>query len=111
MTATPPIPTTMPRSPRPKPIASTAREKKHKKPQHALVRQSLHKNPTEIRQKGRTNNNKKTMEPLDVDEEELTMGVEDIDVEESMTITQLSAYAPPRKSTTNVTKDPKSIKY
>lgn len=48
---------------------------------------------------------------MDLDEEELIMGVEDIDTEEEVLITQLPPYIPPRKSIAKVTKDPDSVKY
>lgn len=54
---------------------------------------------------------KQPMEPLDLDEKELTMGIEEIDANEAMLITCLLHYIPPRKSTTNVTKDPNLVKF
>lgn len=55
--------------------------------------------------------NKQPTKPLDLDEEEQTMGVEDISAEEAEPITQLPPYVPPRKSTAKVTKDLDSLKY
>ena len=93
-------------SSRPKPTASIIGEKKQKKPQ-----QSSRKNTIEVRQKGRMDKTKKLMDPQDLDEEELNMGVECIDAEEEVLITWLPPYVLPRKSTIKVTKDPDSVKY
>lgn len=60
------FPTTTPRLPRPKPFASAAREKK----------QSLHKNPTKVRKKGKLDKTKHLIEPIDLDDKELTMGID-----------------------------------
>lgn len=46
-----------------------------------------------------------------MDEEELSMGVEDMDAVEGVLITQLPPYVPPRKSTIKVTKDLDWTKY
>ena len=61
---------------------------KQKKPQQALVWKSPRKNPTEVRQKGWMDRRKQPMEPLDLDKDEMTMGVEDINAEEVVPITQ-----------------------
>ena len=51
------------------------------------------------------------MKPLELYEEDLTLGIEEIDADESLSITQLPPYVPPRKSTAKVTKDPNSTKF
>jgi len=51
------------------------------------------------------------MKPLDLDEEELTTGIEEIDANEVMLITWLLPYIPLRKSTAKLTKDPNSVKF
>lgn len=45
-----------------------------------------------VRQKGKMDRTKKPMEPLDLGKEELTLGIEEIDVEEDKSITQLPPY-------------------
>jgi len=45
------------------------------------------------------------MEPLDLEKEELTMGIEDIYVEEDELITRLLPYIPPSKYIAKVPKD------
>jgi len=77
MEATPLAPTML-RSPTPK--SSTAKEKQ-KKPQSIPSRQSPRKNPTEILHKGKMNKLKQPHEPMDLDEEELCEGVEEMDAE------------------------------
>ena len=49
------------------------------------------------------------MEPQKLDEEELTMGIENISEKGAKPISRLSPYIPPRKSTAKVMKDPNHI--
>jgi len=86
-------------------------EKKQKNPQQVPVQQSSCKNPIEVRHKGRMDKRKQPTETLDLDEEELNIGVEVIDAEEAVLITWLPPYVPPRKPTAKVTKDPDSRKF
>lgn len=65
----------------------------------------------EARKKGKMDRNKWSIEPLYFYEEDLTMGIEEIDADEAMLITQLPPYIPLRKSTTKITKDPDSTKF
>jgi len=51
------------------------------------------------------------MKPLYLDEEELTMGIEEIDAEEAKLITHLPPYIPLRKSMDKVPRDPDSAKF
>lgn len=77
MTATPPeieatpffpigFLTTVPRSPRPKPSASTTGDKKQKKPQQVLMRQSPRKNHMEICEKGKVDWSQQLTELIDL---------------------------------------------
>ena len=75
---TQPALTTILRSSRPKPISFAAGEKK---PQQAPVWQSPCKNITELRQKGKMDRTKQLMEPFELDEEELSMEIEEIDAD------------------------------
>lgn len=56
-------------------------------------------------------NNKQSMEPKDLDVEELGCVFEDINVEDIDPISRLPAYMPPQKSTSKVTKGPNAVKY
>lgn len=90
-----------------KPIASAATQKK---PQQAPVWKSSRKIPTWHRHKGCIYKNKHPMEPQYLDEEKLTMGIENISEEGAKPISRLWSYIPPRKPTTKVTKNPISLK-
>ena len=46
-----------------------------------------------------------------MDEDELTMGIENINIEGTKPISRLPPYIPPRKSTAKVTKDLDSLKF
>lgn len=46
-----------------------------------------------------------------MDEEEMTMGIENISTKDVESISWLSPYIPPRKSTAKVTKHPNSLKF
>lgn len=49
--------------------------------------------------------------PMDLSEEELCGGIEDIDVEEGEPMTQLLKHIPPHKAITKVPKDPENVKF
>lgn len=106
-TVSPCYPATAPRSLRQKPISSATTQKK---PQQALVRKSPHKISTRHRQKGRIDKNKHPMEPQDLDEENMTMGIENISEEGTKPISRLLPYIPPMIPTDKVTNDPNSLK-
>ena len=55
--------------------------------------------------------NKQPTKPQDLDEEELTMGIENVSVEDANSISRLSPYIPPMQSIAKVTKDPDSLKF
>jgi len=55
--------------------------------------------------------NKYPKEPQNLDEEEMTMGIENISTKDIKPITRLLPYIPPRKLIAKVTKDPDSSKY
>lgn len=110
MTATPPIHATAPRSPRTKPTVTVEEAKKHKKPQKTPVIQSPRKIPTEQRSKERMDKMKQLMEPKDLDEEEVVIGIEDISTYEVEPISRFPPYMSSRKPTSKVTKDLDAIK-
>lgn len=95
MNATSLVPATTPRLSTPKPTAFAAGEKKKKNIQQPLVRQSLWKIQTKKRQKGIMDKKKQPMEPQDLDEEEMNVGVEDINTEGTKPISWLLLYIPP----------------
>lgn len=51
------------------------------------------------------------MEQVDLEEEELGEGIENINVDEEEPISQLPLYMSPRKLTTKVTKDPDGVRF
>jgi len=51
------------------------------------------------------------MEPQDLDEEEVTEGIENISVDEVEPISRLPPYIPLQNPTSKVTKDPDAIKF
>lgn len=54
---------------------------------------------------------KQLMDPMDLGEEELHGGIEELDAKEFEPITRLPKYIPPRKPTTKVPKYPNNVKF
>lgn len=60
---------------------------------------------------GKMDKSKQPKGPLDLDEEELHGGIDEVDLEEVQPITWLLRYIPPRKSMTKVPKDLDNTKF
>lgn len=85
MEATPSVPTML-RSSRPK---LSAVKKKQKKLQQFSVRQSPQKNSTQVRRKGKMDKSQQLYEPLDIDEEDLHGGIEEMESKEGEALNHL----------------------